>query len=114
MSRPRQTLASIAVGGLIGAFLMAIPAARADGTLSPTEKAYADTYHSAICDTIRDYPTVGGVLGVWQGVQENSGLTLDNAGDVIDYAVGTYCPQYTGLLKRTADAIENAQKGRQV
>lgn len=95
------------------AVFFSIPA-HADGDITNTEKLYGDTYHSAICSTIADYPSIGGVLGVWQGVQQHSGLTMDNAGDVIDYAVGTYCPQWTSLLQRTASAVTNAQHGQVV
>lgn len=94
----RQTLASIAVGGLIGAGLMAIPAAR------------ADTYD--VCAYLDARPSVGGVEDlIGMGITGN-GWTPEYTGKFVAEQVIDFCPRHTIELQAFIDKW--APKGRVV
>lgn len=61
---------------------------------------YADKYYSAICSTISDYPSPGGVYGVVQGVVSDSGFSYYDAGRSIGLAVSQYCPENLPAVRR--------------
>lgn len=83
--------------------------AKADGYLSDAEAAYVHTFGaSAICPTIAAYPSVPGVLGVAQAIIDD-GWSPDSAADIVNAAVGQYCPRFWPLLV----AIGNAARADQ-
>jgi len=81
--------------------------ARADGVISNAEFAYIQAYGAgAVCPTIDEYPTPGGVMGVMQGIVQD-GFTPDSAVDIINASVQQYCPSHWPLLQ----AIGAAARG---
>ena len=76
-------------------------AASAHADVDPTAQAYADRYGFAVCDTLADYPTSSGLLGIADAI-EKDGLSGYQAGEVIALSVGDLCPRFTGLLERFA------------
>lgn len=85
--------------------LLSAPQAKA----SPATEAYADIYGPVVCQVLNEHATVYGVLGVGQGISEESGFTPEQAGEVIGYSVATYCPQHMGLLKRFVAVFSSAE-----
>lgn len=85
--------------------LLSTPQAKAD----PATEAYADIYGPVVCQVLNEHATVYGVLGVGQGISEESGFTPEQAGEVIGYSVATYCPQHMGLLKRFVAVFSSAE-----
>jgi len=72
--------------------------ARADGVLSDTEQVYVELYgQGAICQTIDEYHSASGVLGVSQAIAED-GFASDDAIDIINASVYTYCPRNWPLI----------------
>lgn len=65
---------------------------------------YADKSYTAICSTIADYPSPGGVLGLVQGVMDDSGFSAYDAGRVVGMAVAEYCPEHLPSVRRFANA----------
>jgi hypothetical protein len=104
----RQVLLSILIGALIGGGLMwiGIARARADGVLSAMEQEDGDRYGRIYCSAIDDTPNINGVFIVMQSVMSD-GFTADNAADVINYTVLTYCPRHWGLLTAIGNAARS-------
>ena len=91
---------AFSLGVITGSFLtaglihLAAPA-RADH--DPVVIAYTTTFGEAVCLTLDDYPSKGGVLGVGQAIIED-GLTAFQAGQVIYFAVDELCPRHLDLV----------------
>ncbi|MCH9731641.1 MAG: hypothetical protein K0U84_18525 [Actinomycetia bacterium] len=84
--------------------------ASADGVLTDAEAAYVITYGpTAICPVIAKYPSVGGVMGVAQGILEE-GWAPDDAVDIINSSVAEYCPRFWPLLTAIGNAARNDQQ----
>jgi len=64
--------------------------------------AYAAHYAGAVCETLADYPSVPGVLGVMAGIREHSGLTNRQAAEVVVTSVTEVCPQFLFVLEAFA------------
>jgi hypothetical protein len=97
----REDRGPVALLMLTSAFLGAaiyfsVPA-RADGVLSDTEQVYVELYSSAVCQTIDEYHSASGVLGVSQAIAED-GFANDDAIDIINASVSTYCPRNWPLI----------------
>jgi len=81
---------------------------------SPATESYADIYGGVVCNVLDEYPTVAGVLGVGQGISEESGFTLEQAGEVIAYSVFTYCPWHKPLLNRFIATYSSSETAGQI
>jgi hypothetical protein len=98
-----QVVKGFALGMITGSFLtagvvlLATPA-KADGMLSTDEQVYVEMYGAAVCMTLDNYPTYGGVMGIAQAIQED-GFAPDDAVDIINAAVSVQCDQYWPLLQ---------------
>lgn len=77
--------------------------AKADGYMSDDEQLFADIYYTAVCDTLDDYRSIAGVVGVVQGVSEQ-GFHMTDSVDIVNYSVATYCPRHWWLLVATGQA----------
>ena len=91
----------------IGALFYFASPARADGYLDDDEQVFVELYgESAVCPTITEYHSLGGVMGVASGIVEQ-GFSADSAVDIINASVQTYCPENWSLLV----AIGKAYRG---
>lgn len=81
---------------------------------SPSTEAYADIYGPTVCSVLSEYPTVAGVMGVGQGISEESGFTPEQAGEVIAYSVFTYCPWHKPLLNRFIATYSSSETAGQI
>lgn len=61
---------------------------------------YADHAAYAVCGTLDEVPNFPGILGVLSGVQEDSGFSPYQAGQVVGMAVRDYCPRHLPLLQQ--------------
>lgn len=89
-----------AVGCMTGSFLTAgiiMLAAPAKADTDPVAYAYAAQYGSAVCQTLDEYPSEAGILGVGEAIIED-GLTSFQAGEVVYHSVSEICPQHLGLV----------------
>lgn len=84
------------------AFYFASPA-KADGTLDIDEQIYVQVYAGAVCATLDDYPSLGGVLGVADGVMAD-GFSADSAVDIINSSVANNCNRHWPLLQAVGRA----------
>lgn len=87
----------MATSALLGAALYLSAPAKADGVLSDTELVYVDLYSDAVCQTIDEYHSASGVIGVAQAIAED-GFADDDAIDIINASVHTYCPRNWPLI----------------
>ena len=87
---------SVFVAGFVA---LAAPA-RADID-DPAVTAYAAHYGGAVCQTLDEYPTDAGILGVGQGIMEH-GFTAFQAGEVIYLSVDDICPRHMALVRSFA------------
>lgn len=77
-------------------------------------QAHADTGADAakveriVCTTLDSYPSVGGVAGIGQAL-ENEGLTAAEAADVILLSARNYCPEYLPLLAQIGSQYGGSQ-----
>lgn len=62
--------------------------------------AYAAEYGPAVCLTLDDYPSLGGIVGIAKAIVEQTGMTYHDAGQAIGYSVSEICPRHMGLLAR--------------
>ena len=85
-------------------------AASAHADVDPTAQAYADRYGIAVCETLSDYPTFSGLVGIAEAI-EKDGLTGYQAGEVVGLSVSNLCPRFEGLLERFA-AVYGHQTGQ--
>lgn len=102
------------IGAAILSGLITAPHAKADGYLSPGEALYVADYGNIVCQTIAKYPTPGGVYGVVQGVANTGKFALDDAVDVVNASVLTWCDQWWQLLQVAGQQARNAGKGMAV
>lgn len=79
--------------------VLASPQAKADAV----SFAYTAHYTEAVCETIADYPSVAGVLGIMAGIREHAGLTHEQAAEAVVMSVTEVCPQYRFVLEAFAD-----------
>ena len=68
--------------------------------------AYAANYGAIVCDVLDGHSSVGGVLGVIEGVQEHGGFTAFDAGRVVGLSVAEICPRHTALMRRFIAAYQ--------
>ncbi|OBC11392.1 hypothetical protein A5784_34915 [Mycobacterium sp. 852013-50091_SCH5140682] len=101
-----------AAGALAAAIVTHAPVAHADGNLSNREAAYVLAYGAgAVCPTIDDFPSIAGVVGVVKGIAAD-GFTYDDAVDIVNASVGSYCPRHWSLLQQVG-AYFRGETGRQ-
>lgn len=101
MSRGDRSAVALlmAASALLGAATYFASPARADGTIDADEQAYVEMYgETAICPTIAEYPSVGGVMGIAEAITED-GYSPDSSVDIINASVSAYCDEYWPLLK---------------
>lgn len=111
--RPRRarTINRLLIAAGLGALLVAgTGVAKADGVLSNAEKAYVQAYHNAICWTLDDYPSVGGVMGI-ASVIIDDGFSGDDAADIVNASVAGWCPRHWPLLVAIGEAARGQQAG---
>jgi len=87
-------ITTLAATAAISAAVLLAPLATAD-----TGTDYGDTHAWAVCSTLEQYPSVGGIAGVAEGMHELSDLTYDQTIEAIEEAIHTQCPRFTGLIE---------------
>lgn len=97
--------AALTVAVMVCLGVVSAPAAAADGVLSDEEQLFADLYYPAVCDTLDDYPSISGVVGVVQGITKE-GFHMTDSVDIVNYAVSSYCPRHWRLLVATGQAAK--------
>lgn len=90
-----------------GTALLATPTANADTDVDRVTAAYADTFGPAVCATLDEYPTLGGILGVAQAIVED-GLSAYQAGQVLYLAADRDCPHHLPMLLEWAATANTA------
>lgn len=85
------------------ACVTAIPAHADPKSVEPQVFNYAVASAPAMCVVLDRYPTLPGVEGVLQGIQNDSGFTAYQAGEALAIGVQVQCPRHIALLKRFAD-----------
>jgi len=83
----------------MGCILMILSTPTAKADIDHVAYAYAADYGDAVCSTLDSYPTLAGVSGIGQAIRDD-GLTLFQAGQVIEISVHEICPRHLGLLDR--------------
>lgn len=73
------------------------------GTVEPQVFSYAIRSAPAMCTTLDTFPTLTGVQGVLQGIENDSGFTEYQSGQALTIGVQVQCPRHIALLKRFAD-----------
>lgn len=86
--------------------LLSAPHAKADPDPDAAVVAFAAHYGSAVCETLDDFPSSAGILGVGEAIHDQ-GLSYRQAGQVIWLSVDDICPRHRGLVDRFAR--DNAQ-----
>jgi hypothetical protein len=112
--RPRRLRIALILGGLgataaIAAGL-AMPEARADGNISHAEAVYIVDNHDAVCATLDKYPTIDGVVGVMEGIEQD-GWAGDSAVDIINATVSIYCDAHWPLLVAIGEQARASHAG---
>lgn len=104
----RAAIAWAMIGSaLFGAcFYLASPA-RADGYLDMDETVYVQAFAGAVCATLDDYPSLGGVMGVVAAIEED-GFAADDAVDIVNSSVANNCEQHWPLLVAVGRAARAA------
>lgn len=109
--RTRITLAVLGTGAVIGAMIVASPPeAKADGVLTQFEKNWGDDTWPVTCNELDESGvTKRTVVILAKAIENTTGLSLDNAGDVLKYQINTYCPEHWGPLQNliAADSIKS-------
>jgi len=95
----REVLSPVLVLLLTFAFIGAMVGFAAKANAEPFED-YAAINAGPICETLDDYPTIGGVTGVLQGVMDDSGFSPYDAGRAVATAVVGWCPRNLPVLQR--------------
>lgn len=98
------TLKGFSLGLVAGSFMTAGAlyfAAPSKASPDPVASDVADTYGPAMCQTLDDYPTMDGILGIGT-VLMDAGLTGRQAGHALFLGVQANCPEYLPLLRRFA------------
>ena len=100
----RRLLAGVGAGGVLASTGMhACAPAHADAGLSAVQVAYVKMYGAtAICPTIDQYHSIPGVIGVVKGVVRD-GFTAEQAVEIVNAAVATYCAENYPLLTETGN-----------
>ncbi|MGV0042064.1 hypothetical protein [Mycobacterium colombiense] len=80
-----------------------IPANAEPRSIEPQVFNYAITAAPAMCTVLDKYPTLPGVEGVLQGIENDSGFTAFQAGEALAIGVQAECPRHIALLQRFAD-----------
>jgi len=81
-----------------GVFAFAAPAnAEPDPSVEVLE--YAAKAEGAVCRTISKYPTIFGVRGILDAI-EDEGFTPYEAGEIVALAVTDSCPQFVPVLEK--------------
>ena len=88
--------------GLTAIALVIIPRAHAD-----TGTDYGNTYASAICATLDDYPSVAGIIGISRAIVEHDQLTYYQAGEAIATAINQHCPRFIPIAQQMIAAAHN-------
>ena len=89
-----------------GALYFASPA-KADGYLSPDEEVFVSLYgEAAVCRTISEYRTPG-VLGALEVIVDQ-GFTPEDAVDIVNASVESFCPENWSLLVAIGKAARAA------
>ncbi|WP_373233999.1 DUF732 domain-containing protein [Mycobacterium marinum] len=99
---------TITAGAIIGAALYySVPAgADPDPVLD-----YATRNAGRVCATLDRYPTLAGVDGLLDAVQQDSGFSDHDTGRAVGLAVNNICPKHADLLQRYAYAVTSANGG---
>ncbi len=100
MSRGDRSAVALlmATSAFFGAALYFASPARADGMLSTDEQVYVEMYGGAVCSTLDEYPSYGGVLGIAEVITDD-GFAPDDAVDIVNESVLNYCDQHWPLLQ---------------
>jgi hypothetical protein len=96
----------IAAAG-IGAALTVAPLAVAGVASADQASNNADTYYAAICSTLDQYPSIGGIMGIGQYLHNNEGFSYYDGGRIIGEAVYGHCTRHSGLIA-TFTQVANA------
>lgn len=95
------TMWLIAFGAILAfAVMFSIPAH--SEPLDVNSTIYAARNAPAVCEVLTVYPSLPGLEGVIQGV-ENDGFTATQAGGIVAIAVQAKCPRFDGLLQQFID-----------
>jgi hypothetical protein len=105
--------AAVAVAAT-GAVLLSCSAPADADPIEPYVVNYAQTTAQAICATLDDYPSLPGIDGVLQGIQDDSGFTGRQAAQVLVLAVDNRCPRHLPLLRRYVATYAPTPKGTTV
>lgn len=105
MSRliPWWVWVSAASALLTFAVYFSIPAHADPRSIEPQVFNYAITSAPAMCSVLDKYPTLPGVEGVLEGIQNDSGFTAFQSGEALAIGVQVQCPRHVALLQRFAD-----------
>jgi len=87
-------LASLLIGASIGT------AARAGAEPDRDILHYVADTATAVCDTLDDYPSQGGLTGIATAIMEDTGFSPYDTGRIIALAVTVECPRHIPLLQR--------------
>lgn len=92
---------AFALGMIAGSFLTAglVTAIPAKAEPDRASIAYAATFAEAVCNTLDEFPSPEGILGIGQAIVDD-GLTSRQAGYVIALSVTDSCPWHLALLDR--------------
>ncbi|OBK92621.1 hypothetical protein A5646_03290 [Mycobacterium sp. 1245499.0] len=93
------------------AVYFSIPAHADPGSIEPQVMRYALASAPAMCAVLDKYPTLPGVEGVLQGIQNDSGFTPYQAGEALAVGVQVQCPRHVALLQRFADTYAPRTSG---
>ena len=97
----------MATSAAFGAALYFSTPARADGYLSPDEEVFVSLYgEGAVCRTITEYRTPG-VLGALEVIIDE-GFSPDDAVDIVNSSVESFCPEHWSLLQAIGKAARDA------
>ena len=94
----RALLAFVGCGVIAAGAALGTGAARADGELSTWETPFVIKYHDAVCQTMDEYPTLPGVMGIAEVISEY-GFADGDVADIINASVAAYCPRHWDLLE---------------
>lgn len=105
----RVTLSCAAGAAIAAATILIPPIAKADTHDDAIANQYANQYAGAVCSTLADYPSVAGLTGILQAINQD-GLTNYQAGEAVGISVINLCPQYTWII----DAFVNLHTPKSV
>lgn len=77
-----------------------------------TGTEYGENNWQAICLTLDEHPTVGGVIGVAQAIVADGPMSFYQAGEALGWAVYLHCPRHAATLDRFGAAVEPAVVAR--